>query len=30
MTLAWITARLQMETTTHLAHLLYWQRRETK
>ena len=25
MTLAWITARLQMGTKTHLAHFLYWE-----
>ena len=27
MTLAWIAERLQMGTPTHLAHLLYWKRR---
>ena len=27
MTLAWIAERLRMGTKTHLAHLLYWQRR---
>ena len=27
MTLAWIAQRLKMGTKTHLAHLLYWQRR---
>ncbi|MDA1055846.1 MAG: hypothetical protein O3C40_36120 [Planctomycetota bacterium] len=27
MTLAWIAERLQMGSKTHLAHLLYWQRR---
>ena len=27
MTLAWIAQRLNMGTRTHLAHLLYWQRR---
>ena len=27
MTLAWIAERLNMGTKTHLAHLLYWQRR---
>jgi REP element-mobilizing transposase RayT len=27
MTLAWITERLRMGTRTHLAHLLYWDRR---
>jgi hypothetical protein len=30
MTLAWIAARLQMGTKTHLAHLLYWKRRNEK
>jgi REP element-mobilizing transposase RayT len=29
-TLAWIAARLRMGTTTHLAHLLYWDRRSGK
>jgi len=29
MTLAWIAARLRMGTTTHLAHLLYWENRGT-
>ena len=28
MPLAWIAARLQMRTPTHLSHLLYWRRRE--
>jgi putative transposase len=28
MTLSWIAARLKMGTKTHLAHLLYWERRE--
>jgi REP element-mobilizing transposase RayT len=28
MTLAWIAQRLNMGTKTHLAHLLYWERRE--
>jgi hypothetical protein len=28
MTLAWIAGRLRMGTKTHLAHLLYWQKRE--
>ncbi len=27
MTLGWIAGRLQMGSPTHLAHLLYWQRR---
>ena len=27
MTLAWIAERLEMGTKTHLAHLLYWERR---
>ena len=27
MTLAWIAERLRMGTKTHLAHLLYWERR---
>jgi hypothetical protein len=26
-TLAWIVERLSMGTTTHLAHLLFWERR---
>ena len=26
-TLGWIAERLQMGTKTHLAHLLYWERR---
>ena len=30
MTLAWIAERLQMGTRTHLAHLLYWQRRNNR
>ena len=30
MTLAWIAERLKMGTQTHLAHLLYWKRRENK
>jgi REP-associated tyrosine transposase len=30
MTLAWIAARMQMGTPTHLAHLLYWKRRNQK
>ena len=30
MTLAWIAARLQMGTKTHLAHLLYWQGKQKK
>jgi hypothetical protein len=29
MTLAWIAEQLQMGTKTHLAHLLYWQGRES-
>ncbi len=29
-TLGWIAERLQMGTPTHLAHLLYWKRREEK
>jgi hypothetical protein len=29
-TLAWIANRLQMGTQTHLAHLLYWKRRDEK
>jgi putative transposase len=29
-TLAWIAERLQMGTKTHLAHLLYWSRRDKK
>ncbi len=29
-TLAWIAERLRMGTATHLAHLLYWHRRERK
>jgi hypothetical protein len=29
-TLAWIAERLQMGTKTHLAHLLYWKRRDEK
>jgi len=29
-TLEWIAARLQMGTRTHLAHLLYWKRRDRK
>ena len=28
MTLAWIAERLNMGTQTHLAHLLYWERRD--
>jgi hypothetical protein len=27
MTLAWIAQRLQIGTKTHVAHLLYWERR---
>jgi putative transposase len=30
MTLAWIAERLAMGTKTHLAHLLYWERRRSK
>jgi REP element-mobilizing transposase RayT len=30
MTLAWIAERLRMGVKTHLAHLLYWNRREQK
>lgn len=30
MTLAWIARKLQMGTTSHLSHLLYWARREAK
>ena len=30
MTLAWIAERLQMGMKTHLAHLLYWKRRDEK
>jgi putative transposase len=30
MTLAWIAERLRMGTKTHLAHLLYWKRRDEK
>ncbi len=30
MTLAWIAQRLRMGTKTHLAHLLYWKRRDEK
>jgi len=30
MTLAWIAHRLRMGTSTHLAHLLYWERRRGK
>jgi hypothetical protein len=30
MTLAWIAERLNMGTKTHLAHLLYWQRRNNE
>jgi len=30
MKLAWIAERLQMETSTHLAHLLYWRGKERK
>jgi hypothetical protein len=29
-TVKWIAQRLRMGTWTHLNHLLYWQRRETK
>jgi len=29
-TLAWIADRLRMGTRTHLAHLLYWRRRNEK
>ena len=29
MTLAWIAERLSMGTKTHLAHLLYWERRNS-
>jgi hypothetical protein len=28
MTLAWIAERLRMGTKTHLAHLLYWNKRD--
>jgi hypothetical protein len=30
MTLAWIAERLRRRTKTHLAHLLYWKKREEK
>lgn len=30
MTLAWIAERLRMGTKTHLAHLLYWEKRDKK
>jgi DNA-binding CsgD family transcriptional regulator len=30
MTLKWIAQRLQMGTSTHLNHLLYWHWRETR
>jgi hypothetical protein len=29
MTLEWIAQRLSMGTKTHLAHLLYWERRNS-
>jgi hypothetical protein len=29
-TLAWIAERMQMGAKTHLAHLLYWKRRNAK
>jgi hypothetical protein len=29
-TLEWIAERLQMGTRTHLAHLLYWKRRDER
>ena len=30
MTLAWVAEWLRMGTKTHLSHLLYWQKRDSK